>query len=124
MFNCSANVCSSATDFCFNSAISTGGTPCGLARRRVGLGGWVVRVQDRTRLDRVCGGAGRRSLLDVVGRGVSCQTRKLPKVETQGGGVKWVFDQQAPAMPMSDSLNDARHAAVVYCITFCRPLSF
>src|SRR5215212_3630222 len=27
MLSCSASVCSSATDFCFNSAISTGGTP-------------------------------------------------------------------------------------------------
>jgi hypothetical protein len=39
MFNCSASVCSSATDFCFSSAISTDETPDKRARpgvRRAG----------------------------------------------------------------------------------------
>src|SRR4051812_13774461 len=59
MFNCSARVWSSATDFCFSSAISTGGTPGadGLATTRAGTG--TMNVQDPARLDCVCGGPGR-----------------------------------------------------------------
>src|SRR5215210_6644677 len=95
MFNCSASVCSSATDFCFNSAISTGGAPCGQARPRVGLVGWVVRVQDRARLDLYVVALRRRRLQDVVIRGVSCQTRKRRKLDTVKLGVKRDGTQRA-----------------------------
>src|SRR4026209_155696 len=87
MFHCSASVCSSATDFCFNSAISTGGTPGGRARPEVGLGGWVVNARS-SEVGLYVVGAERRSLQDVVGRGVSGRTRKLRKLETAPRGVK------------------------------------
>src|SRR4026209_1615091 len=95
MFHCSASVCSSATDFCFNSAISTGGTPGGRARPEVGLGGWVVNARP-SEVGLYVVGAERRSLQDVVGRGVSGRTRKLRKVEAERRGVKGLNRRNPP----------------------------
>src|SRR5918998_2781494 len=105
MFNCSASVCSSATDFCFNSAISTGGAPGGQARPKVGLVGWVVRVQDRARLDLYVVALRRRRLQDVVVRGFACQTRKRRKLESERRCVKRVDPERShrPFQPVNQA---------------------
>src|SRR5947207_10553276 len=50
MFNCSASVCSSATDFCFSSAISTDETPGKRARPACWRAMRVGGMQDPVRL--------------------------------------------------------------------------
>src|SRR6476661_2645299 len=55
MFNCSARLFSSATDFCFSSAISTAATPGMVAQPGTGRLGGCVRVHYRERSDDVSG---------------------------------------------------------------------
>jgi hypothetical protein len=61
-----------------------------LARPRVGLVGWVVKLLDRARglgLYVVAQGAG---ACKALYSGSFCQTRKLPKLEAPGGQVKYL----------------------------------
>src|SRR5919112_2890855 len=89
MFSCSAKVWSSATDFCFSSAISTRGTPGadGLASMRAGMG--TMNGQDPAGLDGVCDGpsAGRLYRKGVV-TGSFTVTKEHQKVERSTGRVK------------------------------------
>src|SRR6185295_8271989 len=91
MFNCSASVCSSATDFCFNSAISTDETPGKRAlpdnRRAMGK----LRTRNSVGLVVEYGvGPGYRSVLNGLYRGVSCRTgpKEQLNLGRLGGSVK------------------------------------